>query len=107
MIRGTTQNLVFNVGIDTEEVSQLWLTFSHSNMLNAEIFTKEINDVILDGTTITVPLSQEETLALNEYNIKEKVVYIQLRALLKDGQSRVSKVVELTVEHLLKDGVLS
>ena len=107
MIRGTTQNLVFNVGIDTEEVSQLWLTFSHSNRLNAEIFTKEINDVVLDGTTITVPLSQEETLALNEYNIKEKVVYIQLRALLKDGQSRVSKVVELTVEHLLKDGVLS
>lgn len=107
MIRGTTQNLVFNIGINTEEVSQLWLTFSHSNRLNAEIFTKEINDVILSGATITVPLSQEETLMLNEYNIKEKVVYIQLRVLLKDGQSRVSKVVELTVEHLLKDGVLS
>ena len=107
MIRGSTQNLVFNIGINTEEVSQLWLTFSHSNRLNAEIFTKEKNDVILEGTTLTVPLSQEETLALNEYNIKEKVVYIQLRVLLKDGQSRVSKVVELTVEHLLKDGVLS
>lgn len=107
MIRGSTQNLVFNVGINTEEVSQLWLTFSHSNRLNAEIFNKTKDDVILDGTTITVPLSQEETLALNEYNIKEKVVYIQLRVLLKDGQSRVSKVVELTVEHLLKDGVLS
>lgn len=107
MIRGTTQNLKFNVGIDTSKVSQLWLTFSHSNRLNAEILNKTIDDVILDGTTLTVPLSQEETLMLNEYNIKEKVVYIQLRALLKDGQSRVSKVVELTVEHLLKDGVLS
>ena len=107
MMRGSTQNLVFNIGINTEEVSQLWLTFSHSNRLNAEIFTKEINDVILSGATITAPLSQEETLALNEYNIKEKSVYIQLRVLLKDGQSRVSKVVELTVEHLLKDGVLS
>ena len=107
MIRGSTQNLVFNIGINTEEVSQLWLTFSHSNRLNAEIFTKEKNDVILDGASITVPLSQEETLALNEYNIKEKVVYIQLRVLLEDGQSRVSKVVEITVEHLLKDGVLS
>lgn len=106
MIRGSTQQLIFNIGINTEEVSQLWLTFSHSNRLNAEIFTKEINDVILDGTTITVPLSQEETLALNEYNIKEKVVYIQLRVLLNDGQVLASNVVEMTVSHLLKDGVL-
>lgn len=106
MIRGSTQNLVFNIGINTEEVSQLWLTFSHSNRLNAEIFNKTKDDVILDGTTITVPLSQEETLALNEYNIKEKVVYIQLRALLKDGQALASSIVEITVEHLLKGGVL-
>ena len=106
MIRGSTQQLIFNIGINTEEVSQLWLTFSHSNRLNAEIFTKEINDVILSGTTITVPLSQEETLALNEYNIKEKVVYIQLRVLLKDGQALASSIVEITVEHLLKGGVL-
>ena len=105
MIRGSTQNLVFNIGINTEEVSQLWLTFSHSNRLNAEIFTKEINDVVLDGTTITVPLSQEETLALNEYNIKDKVVFVQLRAIV-DGEAKASKVVELTVEHLLKEGVL-
>lgn len=107
MIRGSTQQLIFNIGINTEEVSQLWLTFSHSNRLNAEIFTKEINDVILDGTTLTVPLTQEETLALNEYNIKEKVVYVQLRVLLEDGQALASNVVEITVEHLLKDGVLS
>lgn len=106
MIRGSTQQLIFNIGINTEEVSQLWLTFSHSNRLNAEIFTKEINDVILSGATITVPLSQEETLALNEYNIKEKVVYIQLRVLLEDGQALASNVVEITVNHLLKGGVL-
>ena len=106
MIRGSTQQLIFNIGINTGEVSQLWLTFSHSNRLNAEIFNKTKDDVILSGTTITVPLSQEETLALNEYNIKEKVVYIQLRVLLEDGQSRVSNVVEITVNHLLKGGVL-
>ena len=106
MIRGSTQNLVFNIGINTEEVSQLWLTFSHSNRLNAEIFNKTKDDVILDGTTITVPLSQEETLALNEYNIKEKVVYIQLRVLFKDGEALASSIVEITVEHLLKAGVL-
>lgn len=107
MIRGSTQQLIFNIGINTEEVSQLWLTFSHSNRLNAEIFNKTKDDVILSGETITVPLSQEETLALNEYNIKEKVIYVQLRVLLEDGQALASNVVEITVEHLLKDGVLS
>ena len=106
MIRGSTQNLVFNIGINTGEVSQLWLTFSHSNRLNAEIFNKTKDDVILDGTTITVPLSQEETLALNENNIKEKSDYIQLRVLLDDGQALASSIVEITVEHLLKAGVL-
>ena len=106
MIRGTTQNLVFNIGINTEEVSQLWLTFSHSNKQNAELFTKSKEEVILEGTTLTVELDQEETLMLNEYNIKEKVVYIQLRALLDDGQALASNVVEMTVAHLLKGGVL-
>lgn len=45
MIRGTTQNLIFNIGIDTSEVSQLWLTFSRYNHENAEIITKTIDDV--------------------------------------------------------------
>lgn len=106
MIRGTTQELVFNLGINTDEVSQLWLTFSHSNRLNAELFTKEINDVILSGTTMTVPLSQEETLLLNQYNLKDKVIYIQLRVLLNDGQALASSIVEMTVNHLLKGGVI-
>ena len=55
MIRGSTQQLIFNIGINTEEVSQLWLTFSHSYRLNAEIFNKTKDDVILSGTPITVP----------------------------------------------------
>lgn len=46
MIRGSTQNLVFNIGINTEEVSQLWLTFSHSNKQNAESFTKSKEEVL-------------------------------------------------------------
>ena len=106
MIRGTTQELIFDIGMNTEEVSQLWLTFSHSNRLNAEIFTKEINDVILSGTTIKVTLSQEETLLLNQYNLKDKIIYIQLRVLLNDGQALASSIVEMTVNHLLKGGVI-
>lgn len=106
MIRGTTQTLKFDVGIDVGKVSQLWLTFSHSNKQNAELFTKSKEEVVLEGTTLTVELDQEETLMLNEYNIKEKSVYIQLRVLLEDGQALASSIVEITVEHLLKAGVL-
>ena len=106
MIRGTTQELKFEVGINTSEVSQLWLTFSRYNNDDSEIFTKTKDDVILEGTKITVELSQEDTLLLNSSNIKDKVIYIQLRALLEDGQALASNVVEITVSHLLKGGVL-
>lgn len=106
MIRGTTQELIFGVGMSTDEVSQLWLTFSHSNKENAELITKEKEDVILSGTTIKVTLSQEETLLLNQYNLKDKVIYIQLRVLLTDGQALASSIVEMTVNHLLKGGVI-
>ena len=106
MIRGTTQKLLFDIGIDVNEVSQLWLTFSHSNIQNSELLNKTKDDVILSGTTVEVALSQEETLLLNQYNLKDKVIYIQLRALLNDGQALASSIVEITVEHLLKGGVI-
>lgn len=106
MIRGTTQVLKFDIGMSVERVSQLWLTFSRYNQANAEIITKTKDDVILEGTNIIVNLSQEDTLLLNESNVKDKVIYIQLRALLNDGQALASNVVEITVNHLLKGGVL-
>ena len=106
MIRGTTQNLKFDIGINADKVSQLWLTFSRYNQENAEIITKTIDEVTLDGTNIIVDLSQEETLLLNDRNLNNKIVYIQLRALLNDGQALASNVVEITVNHLLKGGVL-
>ena len=106
MIRGTTQELTFDVGMNTDEVSQLWLTFSHSNKQNAELITKGKDDVSLSGTTIKATLSQEETLMLNQYNLKDKVIYIQLRVLLNDGQALASSIVEMTVNHLLKGGVI-
>ena len=106
MIRGTTQVLTFDIGMNVNEVSQLWLTFSHSNKINSEIFTKTKEDVTLSGTTLVVELSQEDTLELNQYNLNNKIVYIQLRALLNDGQALASDIVEVTVQHLLKGGVI-
>ena len=106
MIRGTTQTLKFDIGVDTDEIKSLWLTFSQYNALDAELITKTKDDVTLDGTSITVELSQDDTLLLNGANVKDKVIYIQLRALLTDGQALASNVVEMTVAHLLKGGVI-
>lgn len=106
MLRGTTQKLTFDIGLDTKDITQLWLTFSHYNSHNSEILTKTIDDVVLEGTTVTVELSQEDTLEFNHSNVKSKVVFIQMRALLNDGQALASNVVEITVDHLLKEGVI-
>jgi hypothetical protein len=105
--RGTTNTLVFDVGIDTKEISQLWLTFSHFENNDSEVFTKTIKDVILENTKINVNLSQEDTLSLNTHNMRETQDFIQLRALMKDGQALASNIVSVNVDKLLKDGVIS
>lgn len=107
MIRGTTQTLTFNIGIDTKEISQIWLTFSHFDNNDSEIFTKTIEDVILEDKKISINLSQEDTLKLNPYNMRDIPIYIQLRALLKDNSAVASNIIQDTVTHLLKDGVIN
>ena len=96
---------MFDIGINTSDIAELWLTFAQYDS-SSEIFTKTKDDVTLEGTTVTVELSQEDTLSLNKSNIKEKVVYIQLRALLNNGEALASSIVEITVDHLLKEGVI-
>lgn len=107
IIRSQDVTLLFDIEINTEEheVSQLWLTFSHSNALGCEVFTKTIEDVIFEKNIMYVNLSQEETLQLNRYNKMDKVVYIQLRAIV-DGLHTPSEVCMITVGHLLKEGVM-
>ena len=98
MIRGTTPTFVFNLPFDTAEIKSAFITIK-SRGVEVE---KAVTDCSLSGTTITITLTQEETLALPESNIAD----VQLRVLTQSGDALASDVFTIKVEAVLKEGVI-
>ncbi len=98
MRRGTTQEITF---ILPEEIAidALYITFSQNNKT---ILEKTLDDVIIDGKNIIMPLDQEDTLVLSA----PQAVYLQLRIRDTDGNALASKVLKVYAEDILKDGVI-
>jgi hypothetical protein len=100
MFRGTTPDLVINVGdIDMSHVTELWLTLSQHG---TEKINKTLDDVTVDGSTISCTLTQEETLSLKA----SPSTVMQMRFLMDDGQAMATPIVKVPVEAILKDGVI-
>lgn len=99
MIRGTTPTLTFNLPFETSVVKSAYITI-RSKEVEVE---KETKDCILNGTTITTKLTQEDTLKLPE----SKLAKVQLRILTNDGEALATSVYEIRVGELLKEGVIS
>lgn len=101
MIRGTTPTLEIKItGIEVSELEIIYITLSqHKNQV-----TKSTEDITVDeiANKLYVPLSQEDTLAL-----QRGYVYVQMRAVAKDGQAVASEIVMKTMEEILKEGVIT
>ena len=101
MYRGTTPTLVFTVNteLDLNEIEEVWITFDVTPKIT---YTKK--DVVIDDTdkSITLQLSQEETLKFNKHDVK-----VQLRFLLSDGKAYASPIKNITVDDILQNGVIS
>lgn len=97
MIRGTTPTLEIKIdGINIDELSKIFLTIQQGK---TEI-TKENKDIEAGKrNTMSVFLSQEETL-----RFAKGYIWVQLRAITKDGLAVASNVKGITVEDILKDG---
>ena len=74
MIRGSTPTHVFRLPISTELIKALRITYVQKQKT---VLEKTEQDVTMDGTTISLRLTQEETLAFNA----ECRVKIQLKVL--------------------------
>lgn len=99
MMRGTTPTHTFNLPFDTSLIATLRITYEQPTGLE---LTKTESDCILSGNTITVVLTQEETLQFNhKYNVE-----IQARILTQGGEVVASRVITTTVEKCLNDEVL-
>ena len=89
-----------NINVPPEAVAELWFTITGLN--GGEILTKTLKDITVEDDHFVVNLSQEDTSKLPE----DDYVKIQTRVLYADGQSFGSRIYNIKVEDVLKDGIM-
>lgn len=100
MRRGTTPTLEIKVtGIEVTELESIYITLSQYK----KQVTKSTEDITVDeiSNTLYVPLYQEDTLSL-----ARGYVYVQMRAMTKDGLAVASGIKMVPVEEILKGDVI-
>ena len=101
MYRGTTPSITFKIktDIDLNELAECWITFKSKLGTREKTFT--LQDVIVDAEnkTITVAMTQEETLYFNTGAID-----IQIRLRTNDDLAYASDIQEVRMKKILKDG---
>ena len=103
MYRGTTPSITFNIktDIDLDELAVCYITLKSVDKNIVE--TYDLDDIIVDSQlkTLTIALSQEETLAF-----ARGVIYVQIRLRTNDDLAYASQIKELRMNDILKDGVI-
>lgn len=95
--RGTTQTLTFTL---PEEImiDALYITFAQGGKT---VLEKSLNDVEISGETVTLPLSQADTLAFDRGMVTVQVA-------IRDGAGNVMRdnANRFEVKDVLKNGVI-
>ena len=99
MIGGSTPTNTFRLPFDTSMLSSVRIVYAQDDEI---LITREKGDCTLDGNTITVTLTQEETLRFDY----QKILEIQGHFLTLGGDALVSKPKQITVEKFLDREVL-
>lgn len=100
MIRGTTPTHTFKIPLDVSGVKSVMVIYGQNNV---EVFRKETDDCTLEGNSISVTLTQEETLKFNHsHNVQ-----IQIRVLTVTGNALASDIKVVTVGQCLNSEVLA
>lgn len=102
MRKGTTPTNVFTTDQDLSDADVVYITYKQKNTVMVE---KDKDDITFasdsDTYTMTVRLTQAETLSFNELPIE-----IQIRARWADGTAIASNIVSTNAKEVLKDGVI-
>ena len=100
MKRGTTPtlNLSFDYSLDELDIKAFFITFSQDGEV---VLEKDLEQVQVNGNTITINLSQEDTLKFKG----DKILKIQVR-FRTDSGAFVTNLIKTNVEEILKDGVI-
>lgn len=100
MYRGTTPTFNFKLPIEADTITAASVTFRQAGSVNIE---KTLDDCTISEDTLTVSLTEEETLSLRSGTVCP--LEIQLRVGV--GEARMaSQIFTVPVERILKDGAL-
>lgn len=98
MIRGTTPTHIFETDVDLTNF-RIYISYKQRGSVIVE---KTNEDCTITSTSVTVKLSQEETL---RFNI-DAPVKIQIRAVAGSGDAIASSIIDTSAHEILKDGVI-
>ena len=98
-IRGTTPTVTFNLPFNVNTIKNCEVYFGQND---TRLFTKGYNDCSMAGNTMTVKLTQTETLQLDD---NEKL-QIQVRFRFTDDSVDATGIIKGKVGELLSDDVI-
>jgi hypothetical protein len=99
MRQGTTPKHTFTLPFDTNIVEKVRVVYAQRDCVK---IVKEGSDVEMDGNTVSVKLTQEDTLQLNS-SLK---TYVQVRVVTHDGNAFTSDTITLNTAMCLDREVL-
>lgn len=103
MIRGTTPTFTFNLPFETSFIKTLSIVIQNKKIGEKLSIEKGLGDCSVSEKSLSCTLSQEETLSFT-YGDE---IDIQLRILTTDDTAFASKIYTVSVDRILKDGVIS
>lgn len=99
MIKGTTPTHTFSIPVEADMVKEAMIIYAQDDN---EVFRKETAECEMNGKTISVTLSQEETLMFNH----ARNVQIQIRLLTIEGAALASHIIVVSVGKVLCEEVI-
>ena len=92
--QGTTPTHYFDLPFDCGVIAAIRVTYKQEDVI---VLEKELADCSFEGNTVSVTLTQEETLGFDH----EQVCKIQLHCKTLGGQALISKVFVKSINELL------
>ena len=96
MIRGTTPKLEFILPFDTSLIAEMYITLTQNGTTTLE---KTLSDCNCSGTSVSLTLTQEDTLGLRQGEM-------QIRVRTTAGEALASDIMSVHVGRILKEGVI-
>ena len=101
MIRGTTPTLEFTLPFDTSLIEELYVTITQDGVT---VLEKKLSDCSCSGSLVSLTLTQEDTLRLEQKLYPKNEMQIRVRT--TAGEALASDIMDIHIGRILKEGVI-